>query len=312
MWNNCAQKSLLSSRGARGILKAKPRYLFSIQATDQLIFVSKVAEKGDHGFPGNHAGNWHRFRQVLGFQVWCEVDGGLCLESSFCQDHGKSSYCTTMKQRQPTKWMPNFGQKNIVYVPEVQDCHPDDFHFFFVVFSHVFPFFHFQQTLQQFAKDIKITSTQVIQNLPKESREFTKTCKDYCEQWLDVRKMFLTGSFWYLPWAILENWESIRWRWKQVVLKLENITSKVVNDDFRIQEFFDLQICAENMDFWAKQLFGLCFLWMELHMKGSRCGSRPSRIFYIRILPVVVRYQFRISDAGVSVDFTGRLSECAM
>jgi len=31
-------------------------------------------------------------------------------------------------------------------------------------------------------KDIKITSTQVIQNLPKESREFTKTCKDYCEQ----------------------------------------------------------------------------------------------------------------------------------
>ena len=146
-----------------------------------------------------------------------------------------------MKLRQPTKWIPNLGQKNIVDGPEVQDCHPDDFHLFLLFFSHAFPFFHFQQTLQQFAKDIKITSTQVIQNLPKESREFTKTCKDYCEQWLDVRKIVLDRRF--LVIALGNTRESIRWRWKQLILKLEKMMTS------RIQDFFDLQICKENMDF---------------------------------------------------------------
>lgn len=71
-------------------------------------------------------------------------------------------------------------------------------------------------------------------------------------------KLFWTG---FLVFALGNTRESIRWIWKQLVLKLEKTTSNIVNADFRIQEL-DLQICKENMDFGQSN-------WRDLFILGD-------------------------------------------
>ena len=157
----------------------------------------------------------------------------------------------------PRNWIPNFGQRNIVDVPEVQDCHPDDFHLFvvFPMFVHSSIFSKRCSSLPRISRSLPLKLFRTCQRKAGNSPRPAKIIAS--SDWMS-EKLFWTG---FLVFALGNTRESIRWIWKQLVLKLEKTTSNIVNADFRIQEL-DLQNCKENMDFGQSN-------WRDLFILGD-------------------------------------------